>query len=194
MFAQTANGPRGVLNDFDLAAHVDEQTNTAPDLGYRRTGTLPFMAFQLLTDDGWQGLIARRYRHDLESFFWCLAWVCGCVQGRQENRGTSPFADWTSGDYNQVRRLKMDYTYGITHFHTTTDFASHRQLLGKMGKYWGDLQNEITLASALVIEPPGEKPDVEYLHKMLAFAQSSSTLPVPIDFPIGFLSETLKKS
>ena len=55
----------GILNDFDLA----KLANQAGATGQDNTGTLPFMALDLL-----KGEIARRYRHDAESFAWCL--VC----------------------------------------------------------------------------------------------------------------------
>jgi hypothetical protein len=36
------------------------------------TGTIPFMAIDLLTKDAWSGHIERQYRHDCESFAWVL--------------------------------------------------------------------------------------------------------------------------
>ena len=61
----------GVLNDFDLAAimAVGERT---PKQGFERTGTLPFMAIDLLRFPN--GQISRWFRHDLESCMWCLVW------------------------------------------------------------------------------------------------------------------------
>ena len=53
----------GVLNDFDLAAIMA--------VG-ERTGTLPFMAIDLLRYPN--GHISRWFRHDLESCMWCLVW------------------------------------------------------------------------------------------------------------------------
>ncbi|KIM43121.1 hypothetical protein M413DRAFT_51582, partial [Hebeloma cylindrosporum] len=66
----------GVLNDFDLArlATPDNPYHR----GYDRTGTTPFLALELLTPDGQGGKVERRYRHDLESFFWVLAWITAC--------------------------------------------------------------------------------------------------------------------
>jgi len=60
----------GILNDFDMAteitAGVPHSTNS-----HHRTGTLPFMARELL------GVInpEHLYRHDLESFFYILIWA-----------------------------------------------------------------------------------------------------------------------
>src|SRR5690349_21487143 len=58
----------GVLNDWDLAFEKDD-TGNAP----RFTGTFPFAALDLIES---KGLVPRRYRHDLQSFGWCLVYVC----------------------------------------------------------------------------------------------------------------------
>ena len=66
--AETGN-PVGIVNDFDLATWVDHPTTNND-----RTGTIPFMAIDLL-DGGLDKRIPRLYRHDLESFIWVLAYV-----------------------------------------------------------------------------------------------------------------------
>jgi Fungal protein kinase len=67
-----ANNDAGVLNDFDLA-HV--RGNRRPS-GTERTGTMPFLALDLLTEDAWAGNVERLYRHECESFAWVLLWIC----------------------------------------------------------------------------------------------------------------------
>jgi hypothetical protein len=57
---------RGVLNDL---AHWTTQRRPT---GTERTGTRPFMALDLLTDEAWDGKVERLYRHDCESFVWVL--------------------------------------------------------------------------------------------------------------------------
>jgi hypothetical protein len=55
----------GVLNDFDLSYQMtDEHPNPDSTSSNQRTGTLPFMAIDLLENDP----PAHCYRHDLESF------------------------------------------------------------------------------------------------------------------------------
>ena len=61
--------PVGIVNDFDLATWVDHPTTNND-----RTGTIPFMAIDLL-DGGLDRRIPRLYRHDLESFIWVLAYI-----------------------------------------------------------------------------------------------------------------------
>ena len=83
----------GILNDFDLAKLADQAGATGQD----NTGTLPFMALDLLKR-GLCGEIARRYRHDAESFAWCL--VClylSMVEGADGNnytRNPHPLPKW----------------------------------------------------------------------------------------------------
>ena len=62
----------GVLNDFDLAAIMAVGERTPKKQGFERTGTLPFMAIDLLRYPN--GQISRWFRHDLESCMWCLVW------------------------------------------------------------------------------------------------------------------------
>ncbi|KAG0699565.1 hypothetical protein DFH29DRAFT_1014299, partial [Suillus ampliporus] len=73
MWYRTKNGVlMGVLNDYDLSSLVI----TPGPQGNERTGTVPFMAFDLLTPEGQSGNVEHLYHHDLESFMWVLVWVC----------------------------------------------------------------------------------------------------------------------
>ncbi|KAF9036257.1 hypothetical protein BJ165DRAFT_627404 [Panaeolus papilionaceus] len=63
----------GVMNDFDLSK-LTADLNSAS--GRENTGTLPFMALDLITPDGLNGKIKRRYRHDTEAFAWSLTYIC----------------------------------------------------------------------------------------------------------------------
>jgi len=64
-----AGKAEGVLNDYDLASW-DKFPTTNGD----RTGTVPFMALELLRG-GLEQRIPRLYRHDAESFVWVLAYL-----------------------------------------------------------------------------------------------------------------------
>ncbi|KAH7889059.1 hypothetical protein F5I97DRAFT_1828322 [Phlebopus sp. FC_14] len=59
----------GVLNDFDLASLGGGVTGT------ERTGTVPFMALDLLTEEALTGEVTHLYEHDAESFIWVLTWI-----------------------------------------------------------------------------------------------------------------------
>ena len=60
----------GVLNDFDLAAKMEVGERSPKKQGFERTGTIPFMARDLLQYPG--GRMTRWFRHDLESCMWCI--------------------------------------------------------------------------------------------------------------------------
>jgi hypothetical protein len=73
---------RGVLNDFDLARFTaPDRTPSARD----NTGTLPFLAMDLLNEEALRGGVRRLYRHDAESFAWCLIYICICMD--KDNQG-----------------------------------------------------------------------------------------------------------
>src|SRR6266852_4937415 len=62
----------GVLNDWDLS-RVRTETGVQ-HVGGERTGTIPFMALDLMTPEFWRGDKPPLYRHDLEGFIWTLPW------------------------------------------------------------------------------------------------------------------------
>ncbi|KAG2131321.1 hypothetical protein DEU56DRAFT_717782, partial [Suillus clintonianus] len=62
----------GVLNDCDLSSLA----NVPGPQGNERTGTVPFMAFDLLTARAQRGEVKHLYRHDMESFVWVFIWIC----------------------------------------------------------------------------------------------------------------------
>ncbi|KAI0328333.1 hypothetical protein GY45DRAFT_1306993 [Cubamyces sp. BRFM 1775] len=59
-----------VLNDWDLG--IDAKDANLTHAGFKVTGTVPFMAIDLLTEKGLDGRVAVLYRHDLEAFIWVL--------------------------------------------------------------------------------------------------------------------------
>ena len=61
----------GTWNDFDLVQIYGE-----PSGGGRQTGTITFMAFDLLSLEGVSCRYKRLYRHDVESLIWVLIWMC----------------------------------------------------------------------------------------------------------------------
>ncbi|KAF5386096.1 hypothetical protein D9615_002188 [Tricholomella constricta] len=69
MFQRSTSSVNGVLNDWDLAGIVNY--NGVVDAESSSTGTLPFMAIELLHEDP----PPHRYEHDLESFFYVLVWA-----------------------------------------------------------------------------------------------------------------------
>lgn len=85
----------GVLNDWDLATFADSRHD-----GLERTGTIPYMAIDLLLPESMAGTVQHLYRHDLEALFWVLVWVCS---------PPGAFSNWESGTYRQCRKEKSDF-------------------------------------------------------------------------------------
>ncbi|KAH9889565.1 hypothetical protein C8Q73DRAFT_737327, partial [Cubamyces lactineus] len=65
-----------VLNDWDLG--IDAKDANLTHTGLAVTGTVPFMAIDLLTQEALDGKVAVLYRHDLEAFIWVLVWAVCC--------------------------------------------------------------------------------------------------------------------
>jgi serine/threonine protein kinase len=64
--AATERDPKGILVDLDLAIELDSLLSGVS----HRTGNLQFMAIEVLEGK------EHTYRHDLESFFHILIWMC----------------------------------------------------------------------------------------------------------------------
>ncbi|KDR79225.1 hypothetical protein GALMADRAFT_1228876 [Galerina marginata CBS 339.88] len=94
----------GVLSDFDLSILQWEPRV----VGTERTGTVPFMAIELLTKDYWEGKIPRYYHHELESFIWILVYVSLLYNDeiRQSNSGVNT---WRTADYIACARNKLHF-------------------------------------------------------------------------------------
>ncbi|KAG2124882.1 hypothetical protein DEU56DRAFT_826408 [Suillus clintonianus] len=99
----------GVSNDYDFSSLAD-------DLGPRgneRTGTVPFMAIDLLPEKGQSGEVKHMYRHDLESFVWVFIWVClRYREGVLLPTGLRPLDKWATLD---AVACGMDKHYFLTY-------------------------------------------------------------------------------
>ncbi|KAI6000199.1 hypothetical protein F5J12DRAFT_914380 [Pisolithus orientalis] len=71
MYSRVGGKVTGVLNDYDLSS-LESSSNP---LGNERTGTIPFMAIDLLEERGQNGDVKHQYRHDMESFIWVFLWI-----------------------------------------------------------------------------------------------------------------------
>ena len=127
----------GVLNDFDLAKFAGQAGASGQD----NTGTFPFMALDLLSEEGLRGEIPRRYRHEAESFAWSL--IClyyGAVEdedGKICTRDSHPLLRWF-GDWEVSLDAKKGLNWhlkipGIPPAHPNT-----RDLACSLHEYWMD--------------------------------------------------------
>ncbi len=95
----------GVLTDFDLT--VFAWLTRVP--GTDRTGTIPFMALELLQDRYWTGNITRRYHHELEAFMWMLPFVFLAYDDGKFDRKAPFVLYWMTSDHNTCREKKVDF-------------------------------------------------------------------------------------
>ncbi|KAG8946135.1 hypothetical protein FRC03_001474 [Tulasnella sp. 419] len=96
----------GVLNDYDLSTLIRPGYEEGPT-GTDRTGTVPFMALDLLESSALAGNVEHQYQHDFEAFLWVLTWI---THRYQEGRMMShaPFNAWIA-DHQQCRKEKSTY-------------------------------------------------------------------------------------
>jgi len=128
----------GVLNDFDRARFGDQRGASGQD----NAGTLPFMALDLLSVRGLHGEIPRRYRHEAESFTWCL--IClyfATVEdegGENRTRHSHPLSGWFQGwqrSYNAKFALQW-HSHGISGVRLA--HPNTRDLSCALHEYWLD--------------------------------------------------------
>ncbi|KAG2096097.1 uncharacterized protein F5147DRAFT_778460 [Suillus discolor] len=95
----------GVLNDYDLSSLA----NALGPQGNERTGTVPFMALDLLTKEGQQGKVKHLYRHDLESFIWVFAWIFLRYRQGVLLERSRPLDQWATLGAIACREKKSDF-------------------------------------------------------------------------------------
>ncbi|KAI1181406.1 serine/threonine-protein kinase Sgk2 [Nemania serpens] len=124
-FRTMAGGFNGMLIDLDLAKIRD----SGPSGARHQTGTMQFMAVEVLRKTD------HTYRHDLESFFYVLLWMCARQSWRNGfARGEKPPKEsilrrWEIGSFRDIARNKagdmtVDGLEGImTEFPSMLDFV-----------------------------------------------------------------------
>ncbi|KAG1901817.1 uncharacterized protein F5891DRAFT_1277565 [Suillus fuscotomentosus] len=94
----------GVLNDYDLSSFKRDGPR-----GLERTGTLPFMAADLLTPDAMAGKVEHVYAHDAESLIWVLTWVCLRYEGGNLLSKNRPLEEWLKVDASLCQARKAQF-------------------------------------------------------------------------------------
>ena len=109
---EKADGFTGMLIDLDLAIEVGGGRTGAQ----RKTGTMEFMAIEVLRE------YDHTYRHDIESFFYVLIWICARRAWEREfecNSADRPqrniLQKWYSGTYDDIADAK-EHHMGISGF------------------------------------------------------------------------------
>jgi hypothetical protein len=113
MFKRDAdsNSAKGVVNDWDMASHLDDKGEVPTSTARHRTGTIPFMAGDLLVDKP----PVHIYRHDLESFLYILIWAAVHFDIKNKKRlPTHPgLQEWDGNTIQMAGAAKaaLFYTY-----------------------------------------------------------------------------------
>jgi len=155
---------RGVLNDLDLAR--EGGLNRKPS-ARDNTGTIPFLALDLLNKAGFNGKVQRRYRHDAESFAWCLINICVCM-GKDPKRGICtvnphPLSSWFGNVATSYRaKYNSEELNGRLPLHERT-----KPLAKALHTYWMKRYHFQVIASRVGCEP-----------RALADAPSNWNVPV----------------
>ncbi|KAG1901814.1 uncharacterized protein F5891DRAFT_1144335 [Suillus fuscotomentosus] len=93
-----------VLNDYDLSSF-----NRDGPRGLERTGTVPFMAIDLLSPGAMAGKVEHLYAHDAESLIWVLTWVCLRYKDGELLSKNRPLEEWLKLDAIRCRKEKNDF-------------------------------------------------------------------------------------
>jgi hypothetical protein len=169
----------GVLNDFDLSTIMKPGARNPNRQGLERTGTLPFMAVELLDEEGFDGKIPRRYEHELESFAWVLVWVSRCVVGGQESEPPRRLKQWLGHDNDGVYTSKIVFILEQRDIPTTPDYRWLESALRRWIESWDFIFRQIQDLS-----PVTEKTISEHLQAVIAIctecAEADSNVSVPI--------------
>lgn len=130
-----ANGT-GVLNDFDLASVVDPLRIVKT--GFERTGTMPFMALDLLRGVGFEGKFPRHYRHDLESFCWVFIWICYSYDQGKKIPQPSPCTRWITTSPDSCWDVKSGSPKRLRNSQPTDSYRVFQNILHVLAKFWVD--------------------------------------------------------
>ena len=93
----------GVLTDFDLPA-MSWRTRVA---GSNRTGTIPFMALDLLFGEYGEDKVTRHYHHELEAFIWMLPFVFLAYDNGELDPKNRFIKYWITSDQLTCRKEKL---------------------------------------------------------------------------------------
>lgn len=120
LMVEPSNPRVGVLIDLDLAAIVKDKDGQDISVKPTLTGTLPFLAIDLLRDTPPP---KSYYRHDLESFFYVLLWLTSHYD-RGEEIPTDQFAKWYNQDWEDIAQMKLGFISSRRTGYTTSHYRS----------------------------------------------------------------------
>ncbi|VDC02061.1 unnamed protein product [Peniophora sp. CBMAI 1063] len=98
-YAEDNGQPYGTLIDLDISSDGTSQADIAPIMG-----TIPFVAHELMYAAQVPLQVDHLYRHDLESFYWILVWVCNCRNGTERVELRDEFRAWSNRETCHLAR------------------------------------------------------------------------------------------
>ncbi|THU81957.1 hypothetical protein K435DRAFT_972149 [Dendrothele bispora CBS 962.96] len=116
----------GVLNDLDLASRITKEMSATFK---HRTGTRPFMAYELLDSDP-KKLVPHLYRHDLESLFYVMLFLC-CRYNLDGESVSSLYDKWLTDSAENLYYAKKNLCNSADDFDppVTPDFSGFSKIL-----------------------------------------------------------------
>ena len=167
----------GILNNFDLARFADQTGASGQD----NTGTLPFMALDLLSEEGLRGEIPR---HEAESFTWSL--ICLCLATVEGKNGKSytldphPLHEWFQ-DCKVSRYAKIALQW---HEHNKSNIPLvHRNaktLAFALHEYWADRYLK-QFQRPCKAAPPYQEPDDDRVFEDVLSIHDSPLASAPLE-------------
>jgi len=158
----------GVLADFDLSS-LEAKTSRNTE----RTGTVPFMALDLLSTKGLAGEVEHDYGHEVEAYFWVGVYDTACYDYGHTVNSAVP-ARWNSLGALAMREKKTYYLVNLGQH----DATSSQKYVWKGLCYLGRL-----LEQRQIFNRPTE-PDPNILTGIDPYLQlSSSTTPFEASVP-----------
>ncbi|KDN49507.1 hypothetical protein RSAG8_02209, partial [Rhizoctonia solani AG-8 WAC10335] len=137
----------GVLIDLDLGHAIPDDGKQPGPTSLHGTGTLPFMALDLLHG---QSEYPHYHRHDLESFVYVLVWIVGKYEmGVEANRDL--FRSWREGSWSTVASDKLAFLEFSGHhasFKPTPTFHVLETLIYELRSTIGEAHSKFRKARA----------------------------------------------
>lgn len=127
LYMTTCNVSRGILIDYDYSSYLSELME---EVAGHRTGTLPFMAINLL-ENGGDSKVSHVPLYDLQSFFFVFIWMCILYEGPQIPRAEMPeeLQHWVGHSMNTIATFKRGQILSERSFMKSlaAQFTSHFQ-------------------------------------------------------------------
>ncbi|KAI0324177.1 hypothetical protein GY45DRAFT_1439236 [Cubamyces sp. BRFM 1775] len=114
----TEDGPNFIFGDFDLAVTLNPDGTPQDPTGKRHTGTLPFMAIELLEDMASKpgpnsAPVVHELHHDYESLYWVTLWCSMKVD----------YYDQDAEDQKRIDAFVNQWEYAVGGSKTASDFS-----------------------------------------------------------------------